>query len=56
MGALTIVYLSPLCHGYSFGCLVNGLSVLGLPWVLIGSALTIVYLSPLCHVYSFRVS
>ena len=48
---LTIVNLSPVCHGYSLECLVNPLFVSSMSWVLIGSVLTIVNLSPLCHGY-----
>ena len=33
---LTILYLSPLCHGYSLECLVNPLFVSIVSWVLIG--------------------
>ena len=36
--------------GTHCGCLVNGLFVSIMSWVLIGDVLTIVYLSPLCHV------
>ena len=35
-GVLSIIYLSPLCHGYSVGCLVNRLLVSIMSWVLIG--------------------
>ena len=55
-GVLSIVYLSQLCHGYSLGCLVNGLFVSVMSWVLIGCALTTLYLSPLCHGYTLEVS
>ena len=48
---LSIIYLSPLCHGYSL-CLVNGLCVSIMSCVLIVDVLSIVYLSPLCHRYS----
>ena len=51
---LTILYLSPLCHGYSLGvsfqssiCLQY---VMGTHW----GVLTILYLSPLCHGYSLE--
>ena len=39
---LSILYLSPVCHGYSLECLVNPLFVSIVSWVLIGSVLTIV--------------
>ena len=51
---LSILYLSPLCHGYSLECLVNPLFVSSMSWVLIGSVLTIVNLSPVCHGYSLE--
>ena len=35
-GVLSIIYLSPLCHGYSLGCLVNHLLVSIMSQVLIG--------------------
>ena len=53
---LTIVNLSPVCHGYSLGvscqssiCLQY---VMGTHW----SVLSILYLSPVCHGYSLGVS
>ena len=33
---LSVVFVSPLCHGYSFWCLVNRLFVSMMAWILIG--------------------
>ena len=52
---LTIVYLSPLCHGYSLK--VSWHLYMCLQYVMgtHGGVLTIVILSPLCHGYSYGV-
>ena len=51
---LSLLYLSPLCHGYSLGgCFDDCLFVSIMSWVLIESVLTLVYVSPICHGYSW---
>ena len=51
---LSILYLSPVCYGYSLECPDNRQFVSSMSWVLIGSVLSILYLSPVCHGYSLE--
>ena len=55
VSVLSIVYLSPYCHGYSLGLYCQSFiclhGVMGTHW----SLLSIVYLSPWCQDYKFRV-
>ena len=53
---LTVVYLSPLYHGYSLGCPNNCLFVSFMSLAFIWGVLIFVYLSQLCHGYSLGVS
>ena len=51
---LTIVYLSPLCHGYSFWGSCQSSICLQYVMCTHWSVLSILYLSPVCHGYSLE--